>query len=291
MKNSTRAFIGIEVAVAVVVVGGLLYFGRSIYRHIPFLPHGTKPNPAQVALAATTSEESKIGQQYAAATTQALAQTKASDDPALALAKQLAPKADNALSNGLGALTPEQSLWVQNLISNALSAEVAKRAEAAQAIVQKDNQLVELDTKAQALEKKLSESQGSESLLWYWIKFAIGAYLFVHFVLPWLGTKFPVLGTISSGIMAVLSPVMADLRVKEQTALAEVKAKVGTALANVRAQIPVASAAVVKEFDGLFNNTPHQDDIAAAASTALGANAVAAAQAKETLAAAPASAV
>jgi hypothetical protein len=257
MKISNRAFTGIEAIGVVVVLGSILMFGKSVYNHLPFLPHGTKPNPIQVALVDAKLQEAKIGQQYAAATGQKLAQST-SPDPAVSEAKQLSAKADTALALGIGPLSADQSQWVQSLV---LKHDVAFQA----AIDSKDAQLSTLDAKAQDLQKKLNESQGSESLLWYWIKFAAVAYILIHFVFPLIATKFPAFGVISNGLHAVFSPIIADLRVKETAALDDLKTRLGSSFAEARTKLGATAQSVIQVVDGFLQNTPHQADIAAAA--------------------------
>ena len=272
MKNKiVRGFALIELIAALVIFAGGFVVAKKV----------ATPGPSknETALTEEKANAAKTGQQFAAATTKEIAKAKDQTDPAVVAASKTAARADVALNAGLGALTPAQSQWVQNLVeANEAAFNVALNA--------KDKELIETGNKITDLERKVaSERQRSD---WFQ-NLLIGAavvFVFINFVLPWLETMFPALGAFVGAIHAVANPFLNRLKAQAQadieaaqTKLQTLYSQAGQAVTDMRAKLGSAAASAVAHLDNNLDQE-HIDAIAQAARTYSAQQAAAQAAAK-----------
>lgn len=274
-KHLIRGFTGIELAAAIVVVGAVLMFGKST---LDKMFHRTAPSAAQVALIAERASAAKTGQQFASATTKEVSLAKDQNDPAIIAAKKTAARADLALQTGLGALTPSQAQWVQNLVE-------ADAAAFNIALASKDAELAKTGDNIVALEKKVAAESNRASWLENLVIILAVIFVLINFVLPWLERIFPIFGVFVSGVQAVANPYFARLKVKAKAELAaaEVKAQalynqVGQAVTDMRAKMGSTASAAIEQLDNNLD-TEHANAISEAARVAAAASAAAKASA------------
>lgn len=267
---------GIELLGAVVVVGVVLAFGKST---LDKLFHRTSPSAAQVALTAEKASAAKTGQQFAAATTKEIALVKDQTDPAVVAAKKTSARADLALQTGLGAFTPAQAQWVQNLVE-------ADAAAFNIAIEAKDKELAQSGDRIASLEKKVAAESGRAGWFENLLILVVIIYVAINFVLPWLERLFPPLGLITGAITAVANPFLSSMKAKAKADLAKAEDKLqglysqaGQAVADMRAKMGTLGKDAIAHIDNNLDND-HLDAIAEAARAAAADAAAAQAAAK-----------
>lgn len=188
-----------------------------------------KLDDAAAGINVENAKQVKVGQQFAATTTAALAAAgpEAKADPAVQLASKTAAKADGALALGAGPLTPEQVAWVTKLVADATSGEAKRTALAEAALAAKDSDLQksvnseakltarvgELEGQKRDADQKLIDHDGAASAfratVWLWVYVLGGAYLAINFLLPLLAKSFPALGGVANAAHAVWSGLWA----------------------------------------------------------------------------------
>ncbi len=173
--------------------------------------------------------QSKIGQQYVTAEGLALDKVT-SDDPAVLLLKNLNPRANLALNNGLGPLDVEQERWAIELVLNSLSAEAAKRSVAEQSLKNKDKELqgsivevkslntknIQLEETNKDLTDKLVQEDAAAVNFRSKIYWAIGSLIFIVIGLPILSAAFPALAGFTNGLGAFISPFLHKAKVEAE---------------------------------------------------------------------------
>lgn len=218
---------GLVVAAIVGYVAGHKTSGKPTAEGQAVAKAQAKIDATEVKVDQENAAQVKAGQQFAAATTSALAAAgpEAKADPAVQLASKTAAKADQALALGAGPLTPAQVDWVTKLVADAISPEVARRAQAEAALQDKTADLqksvqreADLTTRIGVLEQDKREADAVliahdadasafRARVRFWCFILVGGYVLVAFVLPVLAKAFPVvapLAKIAHGIVGGL---------------------------------------------------------------------------------------
>ena len=240
---------------------------------LPTLPgHASAPaaalqaNEAQASTNTTTAataraSEAKTGQQLTAAAA-ALDQSPATD-PGAKLAREILPRANNALENGLGPLTPEQAAWVQTLVANALSAQVEKVAAAQAALTASDQARAAAEERARAADadnQKLTTERktltaalvahdAAAGATWFWIKAVALAAFFALYILPLLAKVFPQLGALETAAHAIIAPLAAKAWGEAKALATDASGAVCSVLAKVEKEAPAAFQGAKAEAD------------------------------------------
>ncbi len=174
-------------------------------------------------------EQNKIGQQYVTAESVAIQHVK-SDEPAVKLLGQLNSRANLAFNNGLGPLDVAQQDWATKLVLNSLSEEVEKRALAEVALKKKDGELqgsitdvknlgaqnIQLRDENKVLSAKLIAEDASAVAFRNKVYWGVGIVLFIVIGLPILSAAFPILGGLTNGLGAIISPFLHKAKVRAE---------------------------------------------------------------------------
>lgn len=264
MKNNTKGFIASSVIIKIVLAIALFCGGLFVAKK---LSHPNSPSRLDNQLSAEKAIAAKSGQQLAAATTKEVSLVKDQSDPAVIAARKTSARADVALASGLGALTPEQAQWVQNLIE-------ADAAGFTASLAAKDEQISKTGDKISELEEKIASERSHSGLLEKLLIAGVIIFVFINYILPWLEKIFPPLGLFVSAIHAVANPFLASLKVKAQADISAAEAKasqliseVGSAISDMRNKLGSAAAPAIQQLDSNLSNS-NIDAVAKAASAA-----------------------